>query len=279
MLDYTKNLRFIFLACTGATLGNLSAAETVKSPNLEQTIKETYVDTTEEPGAVLFNPPQGWGIADPKMLPPSVKIMVVGKGSGEFPPSMHMVVEPWKGTLKEYLKKVKAINEARKDEWKDLGKIRTQGGDASLSQVDSKSKWGEIREMHLILLHNEIIYILSAAALKEDFNKFYKDFFTAFRSFRINKDAFEMLSNPSKKENLTKAITNLKHEWNLLLEDKEKSSKGISSKELADQLFHSPAFQENRWSQFTGMITREYADMGPVWQKHVITTTQQELLN
>lgn len=137
---------------------------------------------------VTFVPPQGWQMADSKELSPNVKSMVVGKGDKEFPPSINLAVEPYKGTQKEYLKIVKRINEAGKREWKDLGIIRTSAGDASLSQVDETGEWGSIRMMHVILVKESIAYILTAAATREEFSRFYKDFFAAMRSLNITKE-------------------------------------------------------------------------------------------
>lgn len=135
--------------------------------------------------SVTFTPPTGWEMAESKALSPNVKAMVVGKGNKEFPPSINLAVEPYKGSQKEYLKLVKRINDAARREWKDLGLIRTSAGDASLSQVDEKGEWGDIRMMHVILVKDEMAYILTAAAAREEFSHFYKDFFAAMRSLNI----------------------------------------------------------------------------------------------
>lgn len=157
----------------------LSVGVVQEVPNVAPSIEET----------VAFAPPKDWNMADPKDLPENVKAMVVGKGSKEFPPSINLAVESYKGTQKEYLKTVKDINEAAKREWKDLGTIRTKAGDASLSQVDEKSEWGTVRMMHVILVRDGHAYILTAASLKDEFSRFYKDFFAAMRSLSIQKPA------------------------------------------------------------------------------------------
>lgn len=136
---------------------------------------------------VIFTPPTGWRYADSKILPPSVKIMVVGKGGYEFPPSLNLGVIKHEGTLESYLKTVKMINDAQGVIWKDLGKIRTEAGDANLSQVDTKNHWGDIRLMHVMLVKNGYVYILTAAALQEEFPKFYKEFFNSMKTLRFNK--------------------------------------------------------------------------------------------
>lgn len=189
MSQFTKQLIY-HAAASLLLLAPLTAATNIPL-NEEKAIQEHFLELAQDPGAVIFTPPQGWYLADPKALPPSVKVMVVGKGTSEYPPSLNLSTEKFSGTLKHYLKIVKALNESKGDEWKDLGTIRTEAGDASLSQVDTKSKWGTERLMHVILEKNGTIYILTAAALKNEFPKYYKEFFNSMRSLQINRDAIE----------------------------------------------------------------------------------------
>ena len=135
---------------------------------------------------VNFTPPSGWKKTEYAELGSHVAIMVVGKGNQEYPPSMNLVIEPFKGTVKDYLKIVKAYNEKKGDRWQSLGEIKTAAGMASLSQVDAKTQWGDERLMHVILKKEDNIYILTAAALQPEFATFYKDFFTAFRSLSVD---------------------------------------------------------------------------------------------
>ena len=134
----------------------------------------------------LFTPPEGWHLADPKMLPPSVKVMVVGSGTQAFPPSINLGMENYKGTLKNYLQIVKTINESQGATWKDLGKIKTQAGIASLSQVDMTTEWGDVRMMHTILQKEGTVYIMTGASLKDEFSQFSPQFLNSFRSLRFN---------------------------------------------------------------------------------------------
>lgn len=143
------------------------------------------VAATQEFNTIQFTSPLGWHYAEAQSLPKSVRAMVVGKGAREFPPSINLGTEPYKGTLKEYLKIVKAINDTQGANWKDLGTILTDAGEASLSQLDTEGEWGDVRMMHVILLRDEMIYILTAASLKEEFPKFYPEFFRAMRSLRF----------------------------------------------------------------------------------------------
>lgn len=134
---------------------------------------------------VTFTPPKGWKSIPQEKLSPAVKALVVGEEKGHFPPSMCLAIEPFKGTLKDYLKIVKNINANAKTEWKDLGKIKTKAGIASLSQFDEASNFGTVRTMTTILVKNGNSYILSATALQAEFPDFYKDFFNAMSSLEI----------------------------------------------------------------------------------------------
>ncbi len=140
------------------------------------------------PGAVYFIPPSGWQLAQSEKVNPNVQLLVVGKGNGALPPSINLTAEPYKGTLKDYLKLVKSINDSKGNVWKDIGKIKTDAGEGSLSQVDTKIRGEDVRMMHMILAKNGVVYILTAAAMKEEFPSFYKQFFDAMSSFHINEE-------------------------------------------------------------------------------------------
>lgn len=159
---------------------------------LPEAINQNFEEIAKEPGAVIFIPPKGWKMAATDRLPPHVKVMVVGKGIRDFPPSINLSTEEFTGSLEDYLTIVKEINGSQGSDWKNLGKIRTQAGDANLSQAEIRTEWGHVRMMHVILKRNEMIYILTAASLKEEFPKFYKAFFESFKSLQINRDPKEM---------------------------------------------------------------------------------------
>lgn len=264
----------LFLCLIGSALTTSFAAQLPAKDELA--IQEKFSYLSLEPGAVVFTPPQGWVLADPQALPPNVSVMVVGKGTHEYPPSLNLATEQYSGSLKQYLKIVKSINESKGDEWKDLGTIRTEAGDASLSQVDLKSKWGYERLMHLILVKNGTAYILTAAALKDEFPKFYKDFFNAMKSLRINQDAFGMISDPSRRNALQKNMVKLKQAWK---EYNEKFRTEHPSEQISPyEAFESGGFYEKYWVPFKAMLERDFSDMGPAWQKYVLGKMQNEMV-
>ncbi len=92
------------------------SAEVTAAP---KTTPEKAMIPSQQADVALFTPPTGWRLADSKALPPSVKVMVVGKGAHEFPPSMNLGTEKYDGTLQDYLKLIKSINDAQGSAWKD----------------------------------------------------------------------------------------------------------------------------------------------------------------
>ncbi len=244
-----------------------------------ESFESDYIQTAQEPGAVIFNPPDSWHLADPQALPPSVKIMVVGQSNTDFPPSINLGTEKHSGNLKEYLKTIKSINDAQGSDWKDLGTIRTQAGTASLSQVDAKTEWGEIRMMHVIILKEDTAYILTAAALKDEFSKYYKDFFKSMRSLRFNKNVYESITNPSLKAKLLSENKSLKSSWEKLVEEEQKNHQNTPIGQLAQNVFNSEEFQVKFWSPYKDLISRDFQNLGPSWKKQILSQVQSELMS
>lgn len=243
----------------------------------EKEIQSHFSELAKEPGAIVFTPPTGWFLADPKALPSNVKVMVVGKGNSEYPPSLNLTTEKFSGTLKQYLKIVKSINDSKGDEWKDLGTIRTEAGEGSLSQVDIKSKFGTERLMHVILEKNGTIYILTAAALKNEFPKYYKDFFSSMRSLRINKDNFELVKEAPRRNLLQKSTNDLKQAWAAYYQKFKQSPQENPIADLYEAAFKSEGFQSQYWIPYKNMLAKDYADMGNSWQKQILEQVHGEL--
>ncbi|WP_096030661.1 hypothetical protein [Candidatus Protochlamydia naegleriophila] len=216
-------------------------------------------------------------MADSKLLPERVRLMVVGQGPSAFPPSMNLSLEPYSGSLKEYLKIIKNMNDAQGFEWKDLGTIRTEAGTASLSQVDTKTEWGNVRLMHVILLKNGTIYILTASALKDEFSQFYKEFFASMRSLRVAKDAFEMIVNTQQRTQLKNAVQKLGQQWQKMVEQQHRERPDIAIETLKEQVFNSESFQTTLWTPFKDMLNQKYSDMGKEWQALLLTKIEDEL--
>jgi len=226
---------------------------------------------------VTFTPPMGWSYADQSKLPSSVVLMVIGQStSSVIPPSMNLAMQPYNGTLKEYLKMVKERNEAKGEVWKDLGTIRTAAGKASLSQVDCTTQWGPTRQMHTILLKNGMIYILTAAAAKDEYQTYYKEFFTAMRSLRVLSDPFEMVTVPQQKAQLKAAVEDVKTQWKDLL--KAQQIQPTNDPAALEKLFASDPFQNKSWKPFQEMLKQKFSDLGAEWQELLLNQVKSELM-
>lgn len=253
----------------------LSAENELKKTNSSPP-KETHSESDE--GIILFSPPAGWSLAESQSLPPHVRVMVVGKGASSFPPSMNLSSEPYKGTLKQYLKTVKNLNGAQGYEWKDLGTIQTQAGIGSLSQVDTKSQWGDVRLMHVILINNGNVYILTASALKDEFSKFYKEFFNSMRSLRVANDIFDSVNDEKQRAQLKESTDKLLNQWKYLVNQKEKVKPEVGLKQFQIDIFTSAQFQNENWKPFLEMLKQKYGNLGQEWQDLFIKKLEDQLI-
>jgi len=223
-------------------------------------IKESAVISSQmdEPGALTFRPPQGWKIANPEELSPRVKLMVVGTSRSYYPPSINIGTEPYKGSLRDYLRMVKRVNESLGSQWKDLGTIQTQSGKASLSQVDMNTEWGPVRLMHVVMVKNRTVYVVTAGALKEEFSDNYKDFFDAFKSIKLNPDVFELVSDPKERQKL-------EAEYQKLIRKQDKIA------------FESEEFQTKHWTPFLSLLDSRFAHLGGDWKEKTIQKIHRDL--
>lgn len=277
MLALTRRLLLISITHT------IFLTPFVRTEAAQEEIKKAAPPQTATPQQkktlVQFTPPPGWSSADPKALPPTVKSMVVGKGKGNFPPSINLGMEPYNGTIKQYLKIIKAINDSQGSQWKELGTIRTAAGDASLSQVDTLTEWGEVRMMHVILQKEGNIYILTAAAKKDEFPSYYKTFFDSLRSLRFTESPVDIVSNGAQKEALVSRVNILKNSFDQESKKIKNENNNLNQKEINELTFKSETFQKNHWLPFTQSLDRDFGQMGTAWKSLVTENTQTELLS
>jgi hypothetical protein len=117
---------------------------------------------------------------------PHVKIGFIGKGTGEFRPSINLAEEEVDVSLKEYVKAVKELQQADPTtKWRDLGKFPMKSGIGRLTEMSSTSPWGEIKILQALFVAEDKAYILTAAVLKEDFMKFQNELLKSFRSLAL----------------------------------------------------------------------------------------------
>lgn len=270
-----KELIFILFILNEFCNQSIGAQQLCSSSSSQNPIHQ--LTTKEKDSIVFFTPPSGWLLADSNILPKHVHVMVVGKGPSSFPPSINLSWEPYKGSLKQYLQIVKNMNAAKNYVWKDLGPIQTGAGIGNLSQVDTKTQWGDVRLMHVILVKNENVYILTASALKDEFSIFYKDFFTSMRSLKIAKDLYEMIPDTKQRTQLKAAVNKLTTGWQTLLTQKQKENDKINQLELRKNVFNSEDFQNNMWKPFKEMLQQKCHPLGKEWHSLFLEKLENQL--
>lgn len=233
---------------------------------------------TTEPCASWFSPPEGWLVADPSKLPKTVRLMVIGKGRKEFPPSINLATEKYTGTLSEYLKIVKEINSSQGAEWKSLGTVDTESGTAHLSQLDVTNEWGKVRMIHILLLKDDVMHIMTGASLKEEFPKYRTTFLQAMRSIHVNQAPFDMVLDETRRQDLEIACEKVKNEWSATLENVPGKVGEKPKTSAVNALFAGEQFQKQSWQPFEQTIADNYSDMNQYWQKYLLTMVKEQLL-
>ncbi|MBS4171338.1 hypothetical protein [Neochlamydia sp. AcF95] len=253
-------------------LSRLEAVEELASPRIDH--------SSNSPSVAIFIPPKGWLTADQEALSAHIKYMVVGpKVQNEMPPTMNLLIEPYDGTLKDYLKSIKKINEAHGDSWKDLGILKTKAGEASLSQVDMRSKWGGEKLMHAIIVRNKYAYVLTATAAKQEFARFYQEFYQALRSLQIYDNILDVVKDPVKKTHLENAFAKIQQTFDAALAKAQATPSSLSQANWKEQIFYHPDFQNHHWSPFKAMLKRNYNELSPEEQNALIANYYTKLLN
>jgi hypothetical protein len=225
---------------------------------------------TAAPSLCFFTPPQGWEIADPKSLSSRVKIAFLKNTGKGFCPSLNLAVEETSVSLSDYLKAVRAIHEQdRNNQWRALGKVRTEAGLAQLTEIDSTTEWGPIRILQLILLKEGHAYVLTAAALRDEFSKFYKEFQSAFRSVTLSTDLFSNIPQLERRETLKQ------REQKLM----KAAEEALAASAEPGNLLEDSLFQKKHWLPFQQTILNNFSDMGAFWQVLLLRNTQERLLS
>lgn len=190
-------------------------------------------------------PPQGWKLANPEKSTGRVKVAFLKPSGKELPAHINLAVEEGVSSLSGYVAEVKKIHEADPtNRWRDLGKFQTPAGEARLTELETKSQWGEVRQLQLLFVKNRVAYIITASAPREEFSKFYQDVQYAFRSLNVTSDLIDSLPKLEKRAALKQLCKNLKKE---------------------------------NWVEFQDKIIHDFADLGPYWQALMLQSQQEKL--
>jgi len=158
-----------------------------------------FLVSSKEAPVPIFDPPSGWECALPDNLSPCIQIGFLGKGSTSFRPSVNLAIEEVDVGLKEYVKAVKAIHLAASGTtWRDLGKFKTRSGEGRLAEIGTATPLGPVRMLQAIVVSNGRAYIMTGAAIKDDFLKFQETFIQTFQSLRLSDGLFSPLPKESK---------------------------------------------------------------------------------
>jgi len=93
----------------------------------------------------------------------------------------------------------------KRQKWRHLGKFQTEAGPAELTEVEVKTQFGKARLMQLILFHEGTAYVLTAGALKKDFNRHAPAIEKAMSSLTVSTDLFSHIANPALQASLRQA--------------------------------------------------------------------------
>lgn len=208
-------------------------------PAIEQSISEICT----------FLPPAGWEIAQPKNLSQHVQVGFLGKGSGDFRPSINIAFEEVDVSLKEYVKAVRKIQTSQPNtQWRDLGKFPMKAGTGRLTEITTTTPWGEIKMLQALFVKNGKAYILTGAVLKQDLPKFQTDLLNSFRSLTLVPHLFATLPENPQAAELRKLFASLG---------------SISSEEDPERA------QKQQWDSLQKAV-QGVGEMGPYWDYLVL---------
>ncbi|SCA62780.1 Uncharacterized protein SCG7086_AD_00330 [Chlamydiales bacterium SCGC AG-110-P3] len=272
---YIKTLTITILVICSCYANPAIGSETKQEKNAI----DYYSHLAKVPNGAFFDPPEGWGFADPSLMNENLKMLVVGKGSNVLPPTINLSQEVFDGTMKEYIEIAKRITRDRGGSWRRMGTVKTAAGKATLAQTETRTEFGETKMFHAFLLHRGIIHIVTASAIKNEYSAFYDTFFKAIQSLRVNQSPEEMLSDSARRATLDDACATVKTQWKAVTQGLEtKKRRSETEREQIVAVFDSNDFQNGAWRAFTERVNSEFEEMGEEWQEAVLQIVRSELI-
>lgn len=197
-------------------------------------------------GAIcFFVPPEGWEFAQHPPLSSHIQIGFLGKSESPFRPSLNLAIEEVDVSLKEYLKAVREIHESEMHiQWRDLGAFSFQAGPGRLTEMTSSSPAGEIKMLQGILVQGGCAYILTGAALTQDFPSLRATLLTALRSLTLVPDLLSAIGNQKERASLQERF----HRF----------------KELP------PSDREKEWEHLQQIVLKDFPALGSYWHLLVL---------
>lgn len=192
-----------------------------------------------------FTPPSGWSCADPKQLSPNVQVGFIGNSPSGFRPSINLALEKVQISLKDYVKAVKKIHLAQPNTtWRDLGRFKLSAGEGRLTEISTKSAWGDIKMLQALFIQDQTAYILTAAVSKKDYLQEQKILLQSLQSLSLSPTLY----------------TNLQEDLKPLFETFFQSLKdGPDASDPA-------SWKKTKWSHLQSIVSQAGDQMGSHWQ-------------
>ena len=134
----------------------------------------------------FFIPPSNWRLADPKKLSPMVEMCFLGKGKTSFYPSVNIATEAIDISGKEYISiVVKMHKDDPNIEFRTLGKIKTKAAVADLFELTTKTSFGTVKMLQMIVVKDNNAYVLTGSMHIDEFKTLSRSILKAFQSFQI----------------------------------------------------------------------------------------------
>jgi len=192
----------------------------------------------------FFIPPDNWKLADPKKLSPMVEVCFLGKGKTSFYPSVNIATEEIDISAKEYMSIVVKMHKNDPNiEFRALGKIKTKAATADLFELTTKTNFGLVKMLQMVVIKDKKVFVLTGSMHIDEFKTLSKSILRTFQSFQIVDNLTDCVSDQAKKQNLVKAIENLKE---------------------------SKSIKDKNWKRFEKMVLKDFKELGEFWQLQVM---------
>ena len=190
----------------------------------------------------FFIPPPSWEMADSSLNTQMTHAHFISKAHPGC--SISLSTEKTEGSLKDYIAAVKALFvQDPNARWRDIGPYMAACGEGRLVEIEIKSAMGEMRQLQLIVLHNDVAYIVTTSAPKGYFAMLAPTFKKVLQSFDCTTDPLRALNDKTKRTALENAITAF-----------QTNGKKIESPEIA----------------LRKVVLEDFSEMGALWQIAVL---------
>jgi len=116
----------------------------------------------------------------------AVKHVFLQKDRQGFVPSINYSVDLMTTPFTVYFKELKNYYKSNpNNRIHDLGSITMAGAEGRVLEIDSTNNWGEVKLLQASVTIDGNLHIITACALKDDFEGMRTDFLKTFRSFQL----------------------------------------------------------------------------------------------